>query len=334
MKTSDFFFDLPPEQIAQHPIERRDESKLLVMDRSSGDIRHTHFNQLPAYLEPGDVLVLNDTKVLPARIFGTRTSGARVEFLLLEEISPKVWRALVKPGRKARPGDRFTFGPMEAEIIGLAEDGLREVRLEYEGTLEPILDQIGTMPLPPYIHQSLEEQSRYQTIYAAHTGSSAAPTAGLHFTPELLQTLERQGIQIAKCTLHVGLGTFRPVKVDSITDHIMHEEWYELKPDQAEIINQAKRVIAVGTTSVRTLESIAAKHGRIRPDTGRTDIFIYPGYRFQVVQGMITNFHLPESTLVMLVSAFSSREHILHAYQVAIEQDYRFFSFGDAMLIL
>jgi S-adenosylmethionine:tRNA ribosyltransferase-isomerase len=252
----------------------------------------------------------------------------------LEEISPKVWRALVKPGRKARPGDRFTFGPMKAEIIGLAEDGLREVRLEYEGTLEPILDQIGTMPLPPYIHQSLEEQSRYQTIYAAHTGSSAAPTAGLHFTPELLQTLERQGIQIAKCTLHVGLGTFRPVKVDSITDHIMHEEWYELKPDQAEIINQAKRVIAVGTTSVRTLESIAAKHGRIRPDTGRTDIFIYPGYRFQVVQGMITNFHLPESTLVMLVSAFSSREHILHAYQVAIEQDYRFFSFGDAMLIL
>ena len=334
MKTSDFSFDLPPEQIAQHPIEGRDESKLLVMDRSSGDIRHTHFNQLPAYLEPGDVLVLNDTKVLPARIFGTRTSGARVEFLLLEEISPKVWRALVKPGRKARPGDRFTFGPMEAEIIGLAEDGLREVRLEYEGTLEPILDQIGTMPLPPYIHQSLEEQSRYQTIYAAHTGSSAAPTAGLHFTPELLQTLERQGIQIAKCTLHVGLGTFRPVKVDSITDHIMHEEWYELKPDQAEIINQAKRVIAVGTTSVRTLESIAAKHGRIRPDTGRTDIFIYPGYRFQVVQGMITNFHLPESTLVMLVSAFSSREHILHAYQVAIEHDYRFFSFGDAMLIL
>ncbi|NMB03484.1 MAG: tRNA preQ1(34) S-adenosylmethionine ribosyltransferase-isomerase QueA [Tissierellia bacterium] len=334
MKTSDFSFDLPPEQIAQHPIERRDESKLLVMDRSSGDIRHTHFNQLPAYLEPGDVLVLNDTKVLPARIFGTRTSGARVEFLLLEEISPKVWRALVKPGRKARPGDRFTFGPMEAEIIGLAEDGLREVRLEYEGTLEPILDQIGTMPLPPYIHQSLEEQSRYQTIYAVHTGSSAAPTAGLHFTPELLQTLERQGIQIAKCTLHVGLGTFRPVKVDSITDHIMHEEWYELKPDQAEIINQAKRVIAVGTTSVRTLESIAAKHGRIRPDTGRTDIFIYPGYRFQVVQGMITNFHLPESTLVMLVSAFSSREHILQAYQVAIEQDYRFFSFGDAMLIL
>lgn len=334
MKTSDFSFDLPPEQIAQHPIERRDESKLLVMDRSSGDIRHTHFNQLPAYLEPGDVLVLNDTKVLPARIFGTRTSGARVEFLLLEEISPKVWRALVKPGRKARPGDRFTFGPMEAEIIGLAEDGLREVRLEYEGTLEPILDQIGTMPLPPYIHQSLEEQSRYQTIYAAHTGSSAAPTAGLHFTPELLQTLEQQGIRIAKCTLHVGLGTFRPVKVDSITDHIMHEEWYELKPDQAEIINQAKRVIAVGTTSVRTLESIAAKHGRIRPDTGRTDIFIYPGYRFQVVQGMITNFHLPESTLVMLVSAFSSREHILQAYQVAIEQDYRFFSFGDAMLIL
>ena len=334
MKTSDFSFDLPPEQIAQHPIERRDESKLLVMDRSSGDIRHTHFNQLPAYLEPGDVLVLNDTKVLPARIFGTRTSGARVEFLLLEEISPKVWRALVKPGRKARPGDRFTFGPMEAEIIGLAEDGLREVRLEYEGTLEPILDQIGTMPLPPYIHQSLEEQSRYQTIYAVHTGSSAAPTAGLHFTPELLQTLERQGIQIAKCTLHVGLGTFRPVKVDSITDHIMHEEWYELKPDQAEIINQAKRVIAVGTTSVRTLESIAAKHGRIRPDTGRTDIFIYPGYRFQVVQGMITNFHLPESTLVMLVSAFSSREHILQAYQVAIEQDYRFFGFGDAMLIL
>lgn len=334
MKTSDFYFDLPPERIAQHPIERRDHSKLLVMDRQSGDIEHTTFSHLPDYLRAGDVLVINDTKVLPARIFGTKETGARVEFLLLEETAPKLWHCLVKPGRRARVGDRFDFGPMTAQITGLLADGLREVRLEYSGTLEPILDQIGTMPLPPYIHQSLEEQSRYQTIYAAHTGSSAAPTAGLHFTPELLQTLERQGIQIAKCTLHVGLGTFRPVKVDSITDHIMHEEWYELKPDQAEIINQAKRVIAVGTTSVRTLESIAAKHGRIRPDTGRTDIFIYPGYRFQVVQGMITNFHLPESTLVMLVSAFSSREHILQAYQVAIEQDYRFFSFGDAMLIL
>lgn len=334
MKTSDFYFDLPPERIAQHPIEQRDQSKLLVMDRISGDIEHTQFSHLPDYLEPGDVLVLNDTKVLPARIFGTKTTGAKVEFLLLEETAPKLWHCLVKPGRKARVGDRFDFGPMQAEIIGLLDDGLREVRLEYEGTLEPILDEIGTMPLPPYIHEALEEQTRYQTIYAKWAGSSAAPTAGLHFTPEVFLSLEEKGVKLAKLTLHVGLGTFRPVKVETIEAHHMHEEWYQLTQEQAEIIQQAKRVIAVGTTSVRTLESIARKHGKVVADTGRTDIFIYPGYQFRAVDAMITNFHLPESTLVMLVSAFSSRENILRAYQSAIEHDYRFFSFGDAMLIL
>jgi len=333
MKTSDFYFDLPPERIAQHPIERRDHSKLLVMDRQSGDIEHTAFSHLPDYLRAGDVLVINDTKVLPARIFGTKETGARVEFLLLEETAPKLWHCLVKPGRRARVGDRFDFGPMTAQITGLLADGLREVRLEYSGTLEPILDQIGTMPLPPYIHERLAEPGRYQTIYAKWAGSSAAPTAGLHFTPEVFEALAKKGVAIAKLTLHVGLGTFRPVKVEAIEAHHMHEEWYQLTDSQAAIINQAERVIAVGTTSVRTLESIVRKHGRIVADSDRTDIFIYPGYRFGAVDAMITNFHLPESTLVMLVSAFSSREHILNAYQSAIAEDYRFFSFGDAMFI-
>lgn len=334
MKTSDFYFDLPPELIAQHPIEKRDASRLLVMERASGQVSHRHFSDLPQLLAPGDVVVINDTKVLPARLFGRRSTGALVEFLLLEETAPKIWRALVKPGRKARPGDRFEFGPMQAEIIGLAPDGLREIKLTYDGPLEAILDQIGTMPLPPYIQERLAEQSRYQTIYADRAGSSAAPTAGLHFTPEIFDALAARDIAVARLTLHVGLGTFRPVKAEQITDHIMHEEWYQLTSDQAEIINQAKRVIAVGTTSVRTLESIVKKHGRIVPDTGRTDIFIYPGYQFQAINGLITNFHLPESTLVMLVSAFSRREYVLAAYDTAIQERYRFFSFGDAMLIL
>ena len=334
MKTSDFYFDLPPELIAQHPIEKRDASRLLVMERAGGQLSHRHFSDLPQLLSPGDVVVINDTKVLPARLFGRRSTGAVVEFLLLEETAPKIWRALVKPGRKARPGDRFEFGPMQAEIIGLAPDGLREIKLTYDGPLEVILDEIGTMPLPPYIQERLAEQSRYQTIYADRAGSSAAPTAGLHFTPEIFAALSDRGIAVARLTLHVGLGTFRPVKAEHITDHIMHEEWYQLTSDQAEIIKRAKRVIAVGTTSVRTLESIVKKHGRIVPDTGRTDIFIYPGYQFQAINGLITNFHLPESTLVMLVSAFSRREHVLAAYDTAIKERYRFFSFGDAMLIL
>lgn len=333
MKTSDFYFDLPEQLIAQHPTERRDASRLLVMDRRTGELEHKSFTDLPDYLQDGDVLVLNDTKVLPARIFGARQSGARVEFLLLEEIEPKLWKTLAKPGRKAQPGDSFRFGPMSATVESLAEDGLRILRLNYEGTLEPILDEIGTMPLPPYIHETLAEQDRYQTIYAKHVGSSAAPTAGLHFSQELFQKLEDKGVRIAKLTLHVGLGTFRPVKVENFEEHQMHEEWYELTEDQAAIIQQAKRVIAVGTTSVRTLETIAQRYGQVQADRGRTAIFIYPGYQFKAVDALVTNFHLPESTLVMLVSAFSQRDFVLNAYQAAINQGYRFFSFGDAMFI-
>lgn len=334
MKTSDFYFDLPQKLIAQHPIDRRDSSRLLVLDRFSGEITHTSFHSLPDYLTEGDVVVINDTKVLPARIFGTRQSGAKVEFLLLEETEPKLWKTLVKPGRKAQIGDLFSFGPMSGVIEDIIDDGLRLIRLDYSGPLEPILDEIGTMPLPPYIHERLAKKERYQTIYARTTGSSAAPTAGLHFTDEVFQALNNKGVQVARLTLHVGLGTFRPVKVKTIEDHQMHEEWYELSEEEAKKIRNAKRVIAVGTTSVRTLESIAGKYGQIQADTGRTAIFIYPGYQFKVVSGLVTNFHLPESTLVMLVSAFSQREFVLTAYQEAINQSYRFFSFGDAMLIL
>lgn len=333
MKTSDFSYDLPEHLIAQHPTERRDASRLLVMDRVSGERTHTVFSALPDYLEAGDVLVVNDTKVLPARIYGTRSTGAKVEFLLLEEVAPKQWRCLVKPGRKAQPGDEFDFGGMKGTIEAIVEDGLRLVRLDYDGPLEPILDRIGTMPLPPYIHETLAEQERYQTIYARQVGSSAAPTAGLHFTPEVMNALEAKGVSVAKLTLHVGLGTFRPVKVDSIEHHVMHEEWYELTETSAEVIQNASRVIAVGTTSVRTLETIYQKHGRIQADTGRTSIFIYPGYTFRAIDGLITNFHLPESTLLMLVSAFSRREFVLEAYQEAVSFGYRFFSFGDAMFI-
>lgn len=334
MKRTDYSYHLPEHLIAQHPLEKRDHSRLLVMDRISGALEHRHFGDLIDYLGLGDVLVMNNTKVMPARIFGTRDSGARVEFLLLEAVAPKQWKCLVKPGKKARPGDRFSFtADLTGEILEVVEDGLRLVRLDYEGVLEQILAEIGTMPLPPYIHERLEEQERYQTIYARYFGSSAAPTAGLHFTQELLDSLKQKGIRLAFVTLHVGLGTFRPVKADNILEHHMHEEWYELTEANAQIIREAKRVIAVGTTSVRTLESILSRHGELRADTGKTDIFIYPGYTFRAVDGLITNFHLPESTLMMLVSAFSSREHILHAYQEAIREQYRFFSFGDAMLI-
>lgn len=334
MKRTDYSYHLPEHLIAQHPLEKRDHSRLLVMDRNSGALEHRVFSDLEYFLGTDDVLVLNDTKVMPARIFGTKQSGARVEFLLLEEVRPKHWKCLVKPGRRAKPGDCFDFPGMQAVVRELLEDGLRLVELHYEGVLEEILSEIGTMPLPPYIHESLQDGKRYQTIYARYFGSSAAPTAGLHFTEALFERLKQKGVKLAYITLHVGLGTFRPVKADNILEHHMHEEWYELNEENAQIIRQAKRVIAVGTTSVRTLESVFRKWGSLQADTGKTDIFIYPGYDFKVIDGLITNFHLPESTLMMLVSAFSSRIHLLEAYQEAIRNEYRFFSFGDAMLIL
>lgn len=334
MKRSDFGFELPEELIAQHPLENRPDSRLLLLGRHTGRLQDTTFHHLIDYLHPGDVLVLNETKVLPARVYGTKSTGARVEFLFLESLGEKTWSCLVKPGRKARVGDRFSLSDkLQLEVTDLLEDGLRKVTLSYEGIFEELLDEVGTMPLPPYIHESLEDQKRYQTIYAKHWGSSAAPTAGLHFTDELLEKIKDKGVEIAKLTLHVGLGTFRPVKAERIEDHMMHEEAYELSVENAEKICRAKRVVAVGTTSVRTLESIYQKHGQICADSGRTSIFIYPGYEFKVVDALITNFHLPESTLLMLVSAFSSREKIMDAYAHAIKEKYRFFSFGDAMMI-
>lgn len=334
MKRTDFSFDLPEELIAQHPLKTRPDSRLLVMGRKSGVLRETIFHHLIDYLHPGDVLVLNETKVLPARVYGIKSTGARVEFLFLESLGEKHWSVLVKPGRKARVGDCFSLSDkLHLEVVDLLEDGLRKVKLEYDGVFEELLDEVGTMPLPPYIHERLEDQDRYQTIYAKHWGSSAAPTAGLHFTDELLEKIKEKGIEIAKLTLHVGLGTFRPVKAETIEEHIMHEEAYVLDGINAEKIAKAKRIIAVGTTSVRTLESIYQKHGKICEDRGRTSIFIYPGYSFKTIDALITNFHLPESTLLMLVSAFSSRESILNAYAYAIKEKFRFFSFGDAMMI-
>lgn len=334
MKTADFNYVLPEHLIAQHPLEERPQSRLLVLGRVSGKIKETHFYQLLDFLHPGDVLVLNETKVLPARVYGTKSTGARVEFLFLEPLGEKTWSVLVKPGRKARPGDRFHLSDkLQLQIVEILEDGLRKVSLEYQGIFHELLEEVGTMPLPPYIHERLEDQDRYQTIYAKHSGSSAAPTAGLHFTQDLLKKIEEKGIRIARLTLHVGLGTFRPVKVQCIEEHQMHEESYSLDQENAELIRNAKRVVAVGTTTVRTLESIYQEKGEIVEAHGRTSIFIYPGYAFKAVDALITNFHLPESTLLMLVSAFSSRENILRAYHYAVEKEFRFFSFGDAMLI-
>ncbi|NLY35894.1 MAG: tRNA preQ1(34) S-adenosylmethionine ribosyltransferase-isomerase QueA [Tissierellia bacterium] len=334
MKTSDFNYDLPEELIAQSPLEKRSESRLLLLGRSSGKIKEGHFYDIVDYLHPGDVLVLNDTKVLPARVYGVKSTGARVEFLFLERLDEKQWSVLVKPGRRARVGDCFILSDkLSLEVLEILEDGLRRVKLFYEGIFEEVLEEIGTMPLPPYIHEILDDQGRYQTVYAMVTGSSAAPTAGLHFTDELLKKIADKGVKIARITLHVGLGTFRPVKSQRIEEHIMHEESYRLDEKDSQLICGAKRVIAVGTTSVRTLESIYAKYGKIQADEGRTSIFIYPGFTYRVVDVLITNFHLPGSTLVMLVSAFSTKNNILNSYNYAIKNKFRFFSFGDAMMI-
>ena len=340
MNLHDFYYDLPKELIAQDPLTDRASSRLMIMDRKTGEIKHDVFRNIVNYLRPGDCLVLNDTKVIPARLFGTRCdTGAAVEILLLTRQSETDWECLVKPGKKARTGCQLSFGEgkLFGEIIDVKEDGNRIIRFSFDGIFEEILDQLGQMPLPPYITHKLEDKNRYQTVYAVHDGSAAAPTAGLHFTKELLAQIEEMGVQIAKVTLHVGLGTFRPVKEENILDHHMHSEFYVVTEETAEQINQARakggRIICVGTTSTRTLESVAEEDGTMKAASGWTDIFIYPGYHFKVTDCLITNFHLPESTLVMLVSAFSTRENILNAYQAAIDEKYRFFSFGDAMFL-
>lgn len=340
MDVKDFYYDLPQELIAQDPLEDRSSSRLLVLDKETGETSHHIFKEIVDYLNPGDCLVINDTKVIPARLIGAREgTGAKIEVLLLKRKENNVWETLVKPGKKARPGTRIVFGEglLVGEVIDVVEEGNRLIKFEYEGIFEEILDQLGQMPLPPYITHQLEDKNRYQTVYAKHTGSAAAPTAGLHFTPELLKQIEEKGVDIARVTLHVGLGTFRPVKVDDILEHHMHSEFYHIDAEAAEKINRAKdnggRVICVGTTSCRTVESAADESGRLRECSGWTEIFIYPGYKFKILDALITNFHLPESTLIMLVSALAGREHVLNAYQEAIEQKYRFFSFGDAMFI-
>ena len=340
MKKEDFYFDLPEELIAQDPLEDRSGSRLLVLDKETGETEHHIFREIVNYLNPGDCLVINDTKVILARLIGEKEgTGAKVEVLLLKRKENDIWETLVKPGRKMKPGARLVFGNglLKAEVIGVVEEGNRLIRFEYEGIFEEILDQLGQMPLPPYITHQLEDKNRYQTVYAKHSGSAAAPTAGLHFTPELLDEIKEKGVEIAHVTLHVGLGTFRPVKVENIQEHHMHSEFYRIEQSEADKINRAKeeghRVICVGTTSCRTVESAADENGRLRECSGWTEIFIYPGYKFKVLDALITNFHLPESTLIMLVSALAGREHVLAAYEEAIRERYRFFSFGDAMFI-
>lgn len=340
MKTKDFYYDLPQELIAQHPIEDRSESRLLVLDKKTGEFEHRHFKDIINYFNKGDTLVLNDTRVLPARLFGSREGKEeKIEFLLLKRLGDSTWETLVKPGKKAKIGNKIEFGNglLIGEIIDIGEDGTRLIKFQYEGIFEEILDRLGEMPLPPYITERLDDSERYQTVYAKNPGSAAAPTAGLHFTKELLKKIEDKGITIVYLTLHVGLGTFRPVKVEDLDNHHMHTEYYELSSEAAKIINNTKknggRVIAVGTTSIRTLETIADDNGMVKETSGWTDIFIYPGYKFKVVDALITNFHLPESTLMMLVSALSTREIIMNAYKVAVDEKYRFFSFGDAMLL-
>ncbi len=340
MKTSDFYFDLPEELIAQTPLERRDASRLLVLDKNTGKTEHLHFYDLPSLLRPGDCLVLNDSRVLPARLLGHRVpTGGAAEVLLLVDRGDKVWECLVRPGRKVRTGTRLSFGDglLEAEVVEVLENGNRLVRFEYDGIFLERLEQLGKMPLPPYIKEELNDPERYQTVYSREVGSAAAPTAGLHFTKELLHTIESMGVRVCYVTLHVGLGTFRPVKEAEIDDHEMHSEYCMISAETAETINRTKReggrVICVGTTSCRTIESWAAEDGTMKESAGWTKIFIYPGYRFKVLDCLITNFHLPESTLVMLVSALAGREQILNAYREAVDQKYRFFSFGDAMFI-
>ncbi|QYE97651.1 tRNA preQ1(34) S-adenosylmethionine ribosyltransferase-isomerase QueA [Paraclostridium sordellii] len=340
MKTSDFYFDLPEELIAQTPLEDRSNSRLMVLDKETGDIEHKIFKNIIDYLNPGDCLVLNNTRVIPARLIGEKVdTGGKIEFLLLKRTDKDIWQALVKPGKRAKVGTKFSFGngKLIGEVVGLAEEGSRLVKFYYEGIFEEVLDELGNMPLPPYITERLQERERYQTVYSKHNGSAAAPTAGLHFTEELLEKIKAKGVDIAFVTLHVGLGTFRPVKVDDVLDHEMHSEYYMVEKEAADKINKAKKngnkVICVGTTSCRTVESASNENGEISETSGWTNIFIYPGYKFKVVDRLITNFHLPESTLIMLVSALSSKDVVLNAYCKAVEEKYRFFSFGDAMLI-
>lgn len=354
MKLSDFNYDLPQELIAQDPLAQRSESRLMVLDRENGTIKHRHFYDVIDYLHPGDCLVINDTKVIPARLMGVKEdTGAAIEVLLLKRRDEYTWETLVKPGKKARTGARIVFGAenntpgmengritgkLTGEVTDIVEEGNRLIKFEYEGIFEEILDELGQMPLPPYITHKLEDKTRYQTVYAEHDGSAAAPTAGLHFTNDLLRQIEEKGVRIARVTLHVGLGTFRPVKEENILEHHMHSEFYMIDKEAAEIINSTKdsggRIISVGTTSTRTLETVGDETGHVRETSGFTDIFIYPGYRFKVVDSLITNFHLPESTLLMLVSALYDREKILEAYSEAVREKYRFFSFGDAMMII
>lgn len=340
MKLSDFYYELPQELIAQYPLKDRMQSRLLVYDRKTKNIEHRYFKDIIEYLNPGDCLVINDTKVIPARLLGKREdTGGKMEFLLIDRVEDDIWEVMVNPGRRAVIGRTFIFGEglLKGEILAKTKDGTRIVRFEYDGIFEEILDKVGIMPLPPYIHEELKDNNRYQTVYAKYNGSVAAPTAGLHFTQELLRQIECSGVNIANITLHVGIGTFRPVKTENIEDHHMHSESYYVSEETAEIVNETRekggRVIAVGTTSCRTLETIGDRFGKIHLGYGKTDIFIYPGYKFKVVDALITNFHLPQSTLLMLVSAFADREEILNVYAEAIEKRYRFFSFGDAMFI-
>lgn len=340
MKVSDFNYDLPEELIAQTPIEKRDESRLMVLNKEMKTIEHKKFKEIINYLQPGDVLVRNNTKVIPARLYGKKQTGANVEFLLLNNIEGDIWESIVRPGNKLHIGTKVIFadGLLEAEILDIMPGGTRKVKFNYKGIFNEILDKIGLMPLPPYIHEELKQKDRYQTVYAKYNGSAAAPTAGLHFTPELLKEIEKKGIEIANVTLHVGIGTFRPVKEENVENHEMHSEHYYIKKEDVEKINKAKiegrRVIAVGTTSCRVLETVANEKGLVEETESDTQIFIYPGYKFKCLDGLITNFHLPQSTLLMLVSALAGKEYIMNAYEEAVKEKYRFFSFGDAMLIV
>ena len=340
MKKSDFSYELPDELIAQQPAEKRDMSRLLVLDSKTGVTEHRHFHDILEYLNKGDCLVLNDTRVIPARLLGERSdTGGKMEFVLLKRLQGDDWEVLVKPGRRALPGRKFSFGNglLKADVLGIAKDGNRVVRFIYDGIFEEVLDKVGIVPLPPYITEKPDDIERYQTVYSRNKGSAAAPTAGLHFTEELLSKIRKMDVSIAKVTLHVGLGTFRPVKAENITDHIMHSEYYEINGETADLINKAKlnggRIISVGTTSTRVVESVANEHGYLKEAAGETAIFIYPGYKFKAIDALITNFHLPESTLLMLVSALAGRDNILRAYKEAVSLKYRFFSFGDAMFI-
>ena len=339
MNVSDFYYDLPEELIAQTPIEKRDESRLMVLNREDQSIEHKKFKDIIDYLEPGDCLVRNNTKVIPARLYGKKATGAKIEFLLLNQIEGDIWESIVRPGHKLKPGTEVEFGDglLKATVLDIMPGGTRKVEFKYEGIFNEILDKIGLMPLPPYIHESLKDKDRYQTVYARYEGSAAAPTAGLHFTPELFEKLKQKGVEVANVTLHVGIGTFRPVKVENVEEHHMHSEHYYIKQEDVEKINSAKKngkkVIGIGTTSCRVLETIADEDRMVKPTEGDTQIFIYPGYKFKCLDGLITNFHLPESTLIMLVSALAGKEYIMRAYNEAVKERYRFFSFGDAMFI-